>query len=151
MTWITDDNGTRWVDATRPKKRRRSPRALRFADVKVGDQLMNNRHSLGMDYPLGRKFYVVVTDLWFDPVAGQDDPVKGRMVGYRQIDGYGRPIGSKIATTIRGLASQQFQYADIDYIALAKSRAEAVKSGDVVGIGQGRVIRQRPRTPGSRL
>src|SRR3546814_6466257 len=39
MTWITDGNGTRWVDMPKPK-RRAAPRAIRFAGLTLGDQVM---------------------------------------------------------------------------------------------------------------
>lgn len=31
MTWITDDNGTRWAEVPQPK-RRKPPRVLKFAE-----------------------------------------------------------------------------------------------------------------------
>lgn len=131
MTWITDNNGRRWVEI--PKKQRRaSPRALRFADVKVGDQIMLTPRSWHY-----RKFkiYYVVTDLWFDPVAGQNDPLKGAMVGYAQIRGDGE-LTRKSATTLRGLASQGFEYADMDYIAMCKARLPALKDGTIVAFNR---------------
>lgn len=134
MTWITDDTGTRWVEYPK-RKRRKSPRALRFAEVKVGDQVMLEPN--GHWY---RKIpqYFIVTDLWFDPVAGEENETAGRMVAYRAIGEDGEPCGRKRGTTLRGLASQQFQYADIDYIAHCKARAEVMGKGKVVGIGRGR-------------
>lgn len=142
MGWITDENGTRWVPA--PARKRRKPgRALKFGEVEVGDQLVQ-RPKPGSRY--GLPVYYLVTDRWFDPVRGQDDPVKGQMVGLASITSSGVP-GSKISTTVRGLASQQYEYADIDYIGHCFSRADAL--GDVVvGIGYGKVIRARPKQPG---
>jgi hypothetical protein len=95
--------------------------------------------------------YFIVTDLWFDPVAGQEDPIKGQMVGFQQLGPDGEPRGTKSATPIRGLASQQYEYADMDYIAMCKHRSTALDTGKVVGLGYGRTIRQRPKLPGSRL
>jgi hypothetical protein len=54
----------------------------------------------------------------------------------------------KSSTTIRGLASQQYVYADIDYIALCKARGDAMQTGEVVGIGAGVNIRKRPKIAG---
>lgn len=144
MSWITDGSGTRWVEIPQ-KKRRKSPRALKFGSVKVGDQLVKT-------YQKERKssIYYLVTDLWFDPVLGQEDELKGSMVGYAQIKLDGS-AGRKSSTTIRGLASQQFDYADIDYIALCEARKGELESGKVVEIGRGKVIRKRPKNPGHRL
>lgn len=92
--------------------------------------------------------YFVVTDMWFDPVAGQDDPLKGSMIGYAQINDQGG-IGKKRPILIRGLASQGYEYADIDYIALCKTRLAAFENQEnIVGIGHGNTIRARPKTPG---
>ena len=147
MTIIYEDGkAPRWVEIPQPK-RRKSPRALRFAELKVGDQLMqkpaDNWH---------RKIpaYFVVTDMWSDPVAGQRDPVAGQMAAIVRINETGEPHGSKSGYPIRGLASQQFHYADIDYIEHAKSREAAKTSGAVIGIGAGRAIRARPKMPGQR-
>lgn len=139
MTWITDNTGTRWAEPVE-RKRRKTPRALRFADVKVGDQLMRKGYHGGM-------IYCVVTDLWFDPVQGESDPLKGSMVGYAQIDQRGE-LRRKSSTTIRGLASQQFTPSDRDYVAFCKARIEGMAAGVVVGIGRGRTIRQRPKIAG---
>jgi len=145
MTWITDDTGTRWVEYP-ARKQRNAPRALRFADLKVGDQLVQKPNG---GWYRAIPIYYQVTDLWFDPVAGQTDPIKGQMVGYDQIGTNGELRGAKRATTIRGLASQQFEYADIDYIAQCKVVKEAKADGKVVGIGMGRIIRKRPKVAGS--
>lgn len=144
-TWITDDNGTRWVELPE-RKSRKSPRALRFADLKVGDQLFWTRYH----WPDSAGYYLV-TDLWFDPVAGQDDETAGRMVAIVRLGHDGEPRGHKERHTLRGLASQGFQYADRDYIAFCKARKAGMEAGDVVGIGAGRRIRARPKLPGSRL
>ena len=163
MTWIVDNNGTRWVD-TPPRKTRKPARALRFANIKVGDQIMVTRESkksildpnsaneqyIRVPYMKGTE-YCIVTDLWFDPVAGQRDPISGEMVGIARINPDGTICDSKYPHTKRGLASNRYKYADHDYIAACKARLEAMKSGDVVGIGYGKVIRRRPKMPGSRL
>ncbi|MTJ94041.1 MAG: hypothetical protein F8N36_14460 [Desulfovibrio sp.] len=92
--------------------------------------------------------YFLVTDRWFDPVIGQDDPVAGEMVGIRRIGQDGDLVGRKYAHTVRGLAAQQFHPAGLDYVALAKARREAKEDGTVVGIGRGRTVRERPKMPG---
>ena len=145
MTWITDGTGTNWVDIP-VRKRRKSPRAVRFANVKVGDQLMKIWKDIVRGGPV--TWYYVVTDLWFDPVKGQDSPVAGEMVGLRQIKPSGDLYQRKEPHTKRGLASQGFHYADRDFVAFAKQRMEAE---NIVGIGFGKVIRQRPKRAGGRL
>lgn len=149
MTIITDENGTRWVEIP-ARKRRKSPRALRFAEIKVGDQLTRkwpNHLSAGMV-----AWYYLVTDVWFDPVAGQMDEIAGRMVGIQHIDCRSGDLqGRKQPHTIRGLASQGFQYAEIDYMAHVKATNQATAEGAVIGIGRGHVIRQRPKVPGTRF
>lgn len=149
MTWVTDDTGRRWIEV--PQKKRRKPaRALRFAEIKVGDQLMRKWDShLNNGVVV---WYYQVSDLWFDPVAGQDDPTAGSMVAIQLISHRtGEVNGRKNAHTLRGLASQGFRYADIDYIAHAAARNAALVTGEVVSIGRGHVIRARPKVPGSRF
>jgi hypothetical protein len=149
MTWITDDTGRRWVEM-KPRERRRSPRALRFAGLKVGDQLQ--RAWASALNPGQVVVYYVVTDLWFDPVAGQYDDTAGRMVAIQRIcPREGEPYMRKEAHTLRGLASQGFGYCPIDYMAHVKAANAAAALGQIVGIGHGHVIRRRPRTPGSRF
>lgn len=148
MTWIVDSSGTRWVD-DRPPKRRKSPRAIRFAEIKVGDQLMRRWTFLpgGTDV-----WYYLVTDLWFDPVAGQKNETAGRMVAVRWLNPRtGEPDNRKQAHTIRGLASQGFHYADMDYTAHIRATLEGIRAGAVVGIGKAHVIRMRPKLPGDRF
>lgn len=146
MTLITDGSGTRWVEVPQ-KKRRGSPRALKFAAIKVGDQIMQKpRESFYRKIPV----YYVVTDLWFDPVAGQRDATAGQMVGYAQIREDGS-VWTKSKTTLRGLASQQFDYADMDFMAMCKARLAALTDGEVIPISKARAIRRRPKLPGSRL
>jgi hypothetical protein len=131
MTWVTDGTGTHWVEVP-PKKQRKSPRALRFAALKVGDQLiLKPRSWWDRKIPIG----YVVTDMWFDPVAGQHDEVAGRMVALRRIDGAGELRGSKAAHTLRGLASQGYHYAGQDIIG---QRQAAAASPSVVHISRGR-------------
>jgi len=161
MTWITDGSGTRWVDVTPARKKRKSPRAVRFADIKVGDQLMKTyttKGSGGRDDPHGHSrelhqatWYYIVTDLWFDPVAGQENHVAGEMVAISLIRSDGKIRSRKEPHTKRGLASQAFHYADRDYITDCKTVVTAVKQGKIVGIGMGQVIRRRPKLPGHRL
>lgn len=130
-TQIFDENGSRWVDVHEPK-RRKPARALKFGGVKVGDQLMRRPRGDWLE-----KFtsYFIVTDRWFDPVKGDVDPIKGEMVGYSRISPKGT-LCRKEATTVRGLATQQFEYADQDFLAMAKNRLKQLESGGVVGIGQ---------------
>jgi len=128
-----------------PRKRRKSPRALRFADLKVGDQLLKV-YSDPIDTEQKRTWYYLVTDLWFDPVAGQEDETAGRMVGIAHIDPRtGEPRSRKEATTLRGLASQGYRYSDLDFMTLRKTTIAAAIEGKVVGIGRGHVIRRRPK------
>ena len=146
MTLVTTDAGTSWLLV--PQRKRRKPaRALRFAEIKVGDQLMRRWQThAGAGSVV---WYYIVTDLWFDPVAGQRDDTAGRMVAIRSIDPRtGEPRDRKEPHTLRGLASQGFQYADVDYAAHAKASQEARQTGDVVGIGHAHTIRRRPKVPG---
>lgn len=147
MTWVTDNTGTRWIEYE-PRKRRTSPRAVRFSDLKVGDQLMRLRKD--WDDRM-RAAYYIVTDLWFDPVAGQRDETAGRMVAIRSLDDNGLERKRKEPHTLRGLASQGFHYADVDYIALKVAEKAAQEVGAVVGIGYASVIRKRPKLPGARF
>lgn len=92
--------------------------------------------------------YAVVTDRWFDPVRGFHDRARGDMVAIRWLDQRGEPVGSKWGHTVRGLASQGWRYASMDYQGMAKARLDAMRDGVVVGIGKARVIRARPKVPG---
>lgn len=92
--------------------------------------------------------YFVVTDLWFDPVVGQHDEIAGRMAAIQWIAPNGTIVGDKRAHTIRGLASQGYLPADMDYFSFCKARQAAKEGGIVVGIGMGKIIRNRPKTPG---
>lgn len=113
----------------------------RFDDLKVGDQLMCDdmlpavdRNGKFSNKPHRR--YYLVTDLWFDPVRGQKRASSGRMAGVVWLDLRGEPIGDKRAHSLRGLASQKFYYADMDYAGMAGKRAEAMRTGEVIGIGR---------------
>lgn len=149
MTWVTDDTGTRWVEYA-PRPRRKSARALRFGPIKVGDQVMRRWGNLIS--PGSSVWHYIVSDLWFDPVAGQRDDTAGRMVALQRIN----PRTGEIETrkephTIRGLASQGFQFSGRDYIAETKARANAMATGEVTGIGMAHVIRRRPKIAGGLL
>lgn len=140
MTWIYDETGRYWMDPP-PIKKRAKPKGRRFAAVKVGDQLMQ---TVQVEGRWRRSGYWLVTDAWFDPVRGEDDEEKGHLFAVQQLGADGQPRGRKAAFTRFGLASQGYEYADIDYISMAKARAEAP---EVVGIERARVIRVRPKTP----
>lgn len=163
MTWIIDNTGTRWVEPT-PPKRRKSPMPKRFASLKVGDQIMqateskrtirdpNCANDKYITVPYTKSLhYFIVTDMWFDPVRGQSDPVAGQMVGFAAINQRGEVSKRKSSMPIRGFASQRFEFADRDHIAWCKARLTEIENGKVVGIGHGRTIRKRPKIPGSRL
>lgn len=142
MTWITDDTGTRWVDMP-PRVRRKPARALRFSEIRAGDQLMRRyKHYDGTM----QTWYYFVTDLWFDPVAGQSDETAGRMVAIMMLDARtGDPWLRKEPHTVRGLASQGFHYADIDFPAHVKATNAAREEGKVAPISFAKVIRARPK------
>ena len=131
------------------RKRRASPQARRFAAIRVGDQLQRAHKTYDDKVAV---WYYVVSDLWFDPVAGQDDDTAGRMVAIQMIDPpTGNPMSKKDGHTVRGLASQGFQYATLDFMTHAKVVTAAKADGTVVvGIGLGHVIRRRPKVRGSK-
>jgi hypothetical protein len=162
MTIVVDGSGTRWVEVPRTK-RRRAPRALRFAEIKVGDQLVCRRKARWETYekrpiqtanidPLMRKHeketitYAIVTDLWFDPVAGEEDPISGQMVAIRYLRD-GEPVGNKWSHTRRGLATNSYHYADFDVIEHYRRLREGIEAGEVTGISKGKVYRRRPKLP----
>jgi hypothetical protein len=119
--------------------------AMRFTDLKVGDQLvMEPRENWHRKIPI----FWIVTDLWFDPVAGQHTRASGMMAAVQRINDDGELFGSKRSHTLRGLASQGFTFARKDIVAERRLRAVALKNGSVVGIGQAYAIRRRPKTPG---
>lgn len=120
-TRITDKNGTRWVMYA-PRPRRKPGRAVRFAAVAVGDELVCVRGA--SEIQLNQMTRFVVTDLWFDPVAGERDETAGMMVAIRQMRD-GHPVGSKWPHTRRGLAMQGFHYAT-EYLARREQTEQAV-------------------------
>lgn len=151
MTWITDNTGTKWVEPE-PRKRRAKATKGRFSEIAVGDQLEErhwsrefHRQQLKRDAP--PTFYVV-TDLWLDPVKGQDNEWSGQMVGYQRIGTNGEVVGKKLSNSRHGLASLGFHKAEIDYIGQRLATVEAAAAGNVVGIGFGQVIRRRPKMSG---
>ena len=110
MTWVTDGSGTKWVEFRR-RKRRKPGRALKFGNVQVGDQLVRAHSRPASISPrYNMPVHYLVTDRWFDPVKGEDDPIKGQMVGLAQIDERGVP-GTRSARTVRGLGRQTYEYA----------------------------------------
>jgi len=161
VTWVTDGSGPCWVEIPK-KKPRKSPRAVRFAEIKVGDQIMRVWTSKGWrggkdDFKgpavelSQTTWYYIVTDIWFDPVAGQRNPLAGKMIAISHIIENGEPYAHKEAHTVRGLASEGFKYADRDFIAFCRERLSAMECGNVVGIGMGQVIRRRPKVAQSKL
>lgn len=156
-TLITDETGTRFVERPQ-RRRRRKPRALRFAGVKVGDILIQHRKSVSLRYikaapgtanDPGEEIrtsihtsLAIVTDLWFDPVLGQEDPITGQMVGLRFW--LGEPRGSKFSHHLRGLATQKWNYATAEEIEAARAEAERVRRlHDAVRSGEVAVLRRR--------
>lgn len=161
MTLVRLPDGTsRSVHNPRREKRKRG--AGRFAEIKVGDQIMQRVVSRWDTVALDDRAandaawikherdhgfsYAIVTDLWFDPVKGETDPVAGQMVAVQHLR-QGKPVMSKRAHTVRGLASNGFVYADRDEIAHWEAVRAAHEAGQVVGISLGRVIRKRPKNP----
>lgn len=151
-----------WVDVTKPKRAPRKPGKRRFENIKVGDQLVRTTEVKGWrggkdDFkgpptPLSKTtWYYLVTDLWFDPVRGHDNRESGEMVAIQRIRETGEPWGGKQGHSIRGLASNGFQYADMDYVQFCRDRIESMIDGAVVGIGLGHKIRRRPKLPSARF
>jgi hypothetical protein len=108
------------------RKRRRAPRALRFAEIEVGAVLLQRTKSRFQIYdkPFVERIandnaregleirwqFAIVEDRWFDPCQGQVDRLKGEMASVRMVG----PNGvwkTKLPHTLRGLASQGFDYA----------------------------------------
>lgn len=139
-------------DTAGEQRRRKPPRAVRFADIKIGDQLVKRSvHKWTTLLPGAANWsersreeveHHIVTDLWFDPVAGQKNPCAGEMVGIAMIRQDGSIWGRKYAHSKLGLASQGFKYDKTDYIALCRARMECE---NVVGIQYGKTIRKRPK------
>lgn len=154
------------VHPRKARKRTKAARALRFANIQVGDQLMRREVSRWSTYAKDPNAandpaiiqhekdsgysYAVVTDLWFDPVKGETDPISGQMVAIRWLR-QGKEVGSKQPHTRRGLAMQGYHFADRDEIAHWDAVRKAIADGDVVGIGRGKAIRKRPKVPGGGL
>lgn len=148
MTWITDDTGTRWV-ASPQRKRRSPPKQGRFSNLAVNDQLEcpDPMYRGSASTRKAPSLFYLVTDLWFDPVKGQANDFSGQMAAVLRIGSDGNPIGKKLGYSRHALATQGFHPAAIDYIGLCRLRSEGASTGDVVGIGEARRIRQRPRLP----
>lgn len=121
-TLIRPGNGPAYFVRSRKTKPRAKPRALRFADVAEGDVLIHRAKFKIREQTAGRHLaanddwrdvtrevlgFAIVEHVWFDPVAGEDDPVAGQFVAVRGITAHGlAPSLSK--HTRRGLASQGF-------------------------------------------
>jgi len=110
-----------FVERQEPKQRAK-PRALRFADVQVGEIVRhqalwrfevadptslesandNRRTKSGVAHGFG-----IIEHRWFDPVAGERDPIAGELVAVRRISWRG-PERGLTKHTIRGLASQGY-------------------------------------------
>lgn len=150
MTLITDENGTRWVD-TPPRKRRAPRTGGRFSALEVGQQLVKTYTirwtRAGVEESSRHTYHAIVTDLWLDPVAGEENPWRGQMVAIASIGPDGR-LSKKRGMSRHALACDGWHKTDIDYRAMCVARVAAMKAGDVVGIGAGRRIRARPKLPG---
>lgn len=124
MTWVTDNNGTRWVEP-QPRKRRRGARNIRFRDLQPGTVLIGQHKSISYvtvpvkpgtanDNAFERikitSQIVLCEDRWFDPVAGQNDDLAGQMASIRYIFWNGIH-GAKRAHTLRGLSQAGYRYA----------------------------------------
>lgn len=133
---VTDATGSRLVEQ-RPRKRRKPARPLRFADLRPGAILIHHHKARSVVYPkhpaglliandaeklVERQLYgvAVVEDRWFDPCAGQDDPIAGEMASVRAITA-GGPVGSKWPHTLRGLASNGYHYATPEQAELVRA------------------------------
>jgi len=129
MTWIYEQGRERYWVPDQPRAKRAPPRIIKFAEVKVDDQLKATRG--------GNPGYYLVTDVWFDPVKGQRDPAAGEMVAVQRIAPTGKPHGSKWPHSKRGLASQGYDYLGFDYMAQRKAITTGEKAGVVVSIRRG--------------
>lgn len=121
-TLIHPVQGPPYFVEQRPPKQRAKPRALRFHDVNVGEVVRhqglwqrdyddpaalesandNRRTQRGLAHG-----FAIVEHRWFDPVAGDRDPIAGQLVAVRRISWRGLD-GGLTKHTIRGLASQGY-------------------------------------------
>ena len=133
-TRITDANGTRMVKV-KPRKRRASPRAIRFADLQAGQCLIHRGKThwetmpkapadiptpANEDWKRHEQTYVgmaIVEHRWFDPVAGEKNRWAGEMAGIRDVGNNGRR-GDLAAKTLRGLAQAGYHLATPEQAAL---------------------------------
>lgn len=138
-TVVHDDQGSRFVRVPK-RKRRKAPRALRFAEVKVGDVLIHrSKHKVSKaikrpvpvandedDYRLEvsqHAAFWVVEHRWFDPCQGQHDRLKGEMVGVCPVNAMGKGP-TAYPHTLRGLAMQGFDYATPEQAARVRAFME---------------------------
>lgn len=134
-TLIHDDSGSRFVpwpgwywvgDKLVERARRKPARARRFGELQVGAVLIHRGkviserrvqhppHVANDDWRRDVQHYAsfhLVVHRWFDPVAGQDDPIRGEMAGVVPINTMGQQKRAT-AHTLRGLAQQGYTYAD---------------------------------------
>lgn len=126
-TLVHDHQGSRFVEAV-PRKRRAPSRNLRFLDLKAGTVLISRTKSISyvtMPAAAGTandnsfeqvkllSGVAICEDRWFDPVAGQADPLQGEMASVRYM--YWNGVhGTKRAHTLRGLAQAGYHYATAD-------------------------------------
>lgn len=157
-TVIRDHNGTRMVQAPFKKRRKRSqPR--RFADLKVGDWLEGGtwqKFTAALSRGLPVLVHSLVTDQWFDPVAGEADEEKGRLFAVAPLVGVrdGEPaFGRKTAHTRIGLARNGYAYSRVsDPAAEMIARQAGIADGHVAEIWRERKLRERrPKIPGRTL
>jgi hypothetical protein len=127
--------GAPYFVRAQPKKRRKPARALRFGDLQPGAVLIHRGkitstrfehhdriQAKGRDLPFANDDglevttvtpyagLAICTDRWFDPVLGEDDPLKGELAAVVPITGNGRATGKR-SHTLRGLAMQGYSYA----------------------------------------
>jgi len=88
-------------------------RAVRFANIAVGASWSA---SIGMTTNRSHREHAryVVTDLWFDPVAGERDPIAGQMVAITQLRNASPSARSSRTRVVACHAG--YHYAD-DYLA----------------------------------
>lgn len=145
--------GPTWTPITLRRSRRKPRTGGRFSEIAVGDSLLLVRIARwqeirdGAERTARYEIAYVVTDLWFDPVAGEENPWQGQMTAVAQVRPDGS-LGRKTRYSRHALAAVGFQKTDADHVGLAKARHEGAKAGKVVGIGRARALRRRPRLPG---